>query len=354
MRFQNILKATLITIAMAAFGGCGSDGNPEDYVETAKQQLENDQFDAAIENCNKAIALDAEHIDAYLCLGNAYQMKQEYVKAAESYDDLLKIDPSNDIGFSNRGQVKSILGKEDEAIVDFDSALDLNPENISALVGRGKHFSRSKKYVDAIAEFSRAIELDPQHVTALIGRANAYGFTGKFENAENDMTRAIRVEADPQRANWTSRERALLFIYRGHWREKRQDYAGALSDLEMAVKCDFDYELAHFSLAKLRSQVPGLVDPEKAVFHAERACELTDWTESRNIEMLANAHYVNGALKEAIRCQRLAIETSSEGFDLEQARKRLKILQAELAARTSARLGAIESTEARSQILPIQ
>ena len=53
-------------------------------------------------------------------------------------------------------------------------------------------------------------------------------------------------------------------------------------------------------------------DPSRAIEHARRACELTQWQNAGFLDTLAVAHAAAGQFAEAIQWQRKAIELASE------------------------------------------
>lgn len=89
-------------------------------------------FDKAVENYEKAIALDDQYAPAYRC----------------------------------RGITNLYLEKYLEAISDFDKAINLNKKDATSYCLRGISYYLLKKYPSAIADFFRAIEIEPRSAIA--------------------------------------------------------------------------------------------------------------------------------------------------------------------------------------------
>ena len=76
--------------------------------------------------------------------------------------------------------------------------------------------------------------------------------------------------------------------------------------------------VAHNNLAWLlaTSDDPKCKDPRLALEHAQQAVELTGWKEAGFIDTLAEAHYANQNLAEAIRIQTRALELEPKNQEL--------------------------------------
>ena len=61
--------------------------------------------------------------------------------------------------YTNRGIVKSELGKHKEAIVDYDKAIRLNRDAAEPYINRGLAKCRLGKVVEAKADFQTALEI---------------------------------------------------------------------------------------------------------------------------------------------------------------------------------------------------
>ena len=64
-------------------------------------------FELAIEDFDKAIALDPELVPAYNIRGNAYRGKGELERAIEDYNTAIKLKPDYAYAYNNRGQCLS-------------------------------------------------------------------------------------------------------------------------------------------------------------------------------------------------------------------------------------------------------
>jgi len=125
-------------------------------------------FDLAIADYDKAIALNPNNAAAYNNRAVIYHEKGEYDRSIADLTKAITIDPSK-VYFINRGSVYSGMGQVERAIADYTMAMDLNPNDAIALDAndaaaynyRGvAHVMKGNKE-QAIADFRKALEIDP-------------------------------------------------------------------------------------------------------------------------------------------------------------------------------------------------
>jgi tetratricopeptide (TPR) repeat protein len=159
---------------VAACSGLIKDGLKRDDLELAlrrraagERQLE--QYDPAVADDDKAIALDASDSEAV----------------------------------SDRGLARYGQGRYDLAVADFTLALRLDPDNAAALNGRAYVERRDGDASGAIRDESRAIELKPGWAEPWANRGLAYLDQHWFDMALADFADAVR------------RNRTLIYAYDG-------------------------------------------------------------------------------------------------------------------------------------------
>jgi len=87
------------------------------------------QYDRAIEDFNKAIALDPNYAKAYTNRGIAYADKGQHDRAIEDYNKAIALDPNYAEAYTNRGVAYYLKGNMGRAISDFQKACDMGEEN---------------------------------------------------------------------------------------------------------------------------------------------------------------------------------------------------------------------------------
>jgi tetratricopeptide (TPR) repeat protein len=86
------------------------------------------QHDRAIEDYNKAIALNPNYAEAYYNRGNAYYFKGQYDRAIEEFNKAIALNPNDATAYNNRGLAYGKKGHYDRAISDFQRACDMGNE----------------------------------------------------------------------------------------------------------------------------------------------------------------------------------------------------------------------------------
>ena len=134
-------------------------------------------WDEQIAGCTKAIKSGRysgqELVAAFLNRAAAHRAKGDLARAIEDYDRAIALDPSEAIPFNNRGSAYYKKGQSDRAMQDFDRAIELDPNYPDALNNRGLAYTGKGQYDRAIQDFDRALRLDPKDADAIRYRAEA-------------------------------------------------------------------------------------------------------------------------------------------------------------------------------------
>ena len=135
---------------------------------------------------------------------------------------------------------------------------------------RGLLFEAMGKPHWALADLEEAVRLDPKNAEARFHRGLNY------EDAKADCERAI---ADFNEVMLLTGKTARLYNARGYAYYHKGDYQQGISDLEEAIRLDPKWTLAHRNLGWFLATCPEeqVRDGKKAVEHARRACELSEW-----------------------------------------------------------------------------
>ena len=117
------------------------------------------RFDKAIEDFDKAIALNPSYLDAYNNRGLVFEEMGKFDKAIEDFDKAIALNPSDPDPYYNRGVVFTKMGKFDKAIDQFDKTIKINPQYTAAYAERGKVYIRIGNKELAVSDFQKACDL---------------------------------------------------------------------------------------------------------------------------------------------------------------------------------------------------
>lgn len=146
------------------------------------------------EDCNKAIELKPDLVEAYLVRanlsGDAELKKQEFAEAltvAPTNPDLLR---AHSFYHSTRGTAQSKLEAVDMQIARSEVAVPVHLWN-----ERGQLKLKANDAAGAMEDFVRALKINPELADALRGRRQAYLMQGDWDTAKLDEAELVRLDA---------------------------------------------------------------------------------------------------------------------------------------------------------------
>jgi len=115
----------------------------------------------AIDLITQAIKVDRHHAMAYENRGAACVALQQYELALLNFNKSVALQPQAVNGYNHRGNALAKLGQLDAALADFDQALALQPAYAEAHHNRSNVLNDMGRHTDALASSQRAAELQP-------------------------------------------------------------------------------------------------------------------------------------------------------------------------------------------------
>ncbi|MES2471263.1 MAG: tetratricopeptide repeat protein [Pseudomonadota bacterium] len=153
------------------------------------------QFKEAASLYRKILAADPAHFDTNHMLGVLRARQGRYVEAAEALANALKAMPHNAEALSNYGNVLTVLGHFEEALMAYEAALSLNPQPVFWF-NRGLVLMNLRRFEDAVASHDAALSLAPDYAEAFQSRAAACCELGRFNDALSSADAALRLKPD--------------------------------------------------------------------------------------------------------------------------------------------------------------
>ena len=141
-------------------------------------------YSSALEDLNKAIALDEQLTLAYFMRGNV-RIKQMEFETNTSDADKQETGAEAFSMTEERNKINKI-----RIIEDYDKAIALSPDFTFAYYNKGNFLASQKDYRGSVTNYSKAIEIDPNFSEAYFGRGLSYVFLNEEEPAKLDLSKA--------------------------------------------------------------------------------------------------------------------------------------------------------------------
>ena len=162
--------------------------------DTGDMYAEKGELDKAIEQYNKALAIDPHDSVTLSNLGNIYAQKGEFDKAIEQFNKALAIAPQQAITLSNLGNAYLNNGEYDRAIEQCNKALAIEPLRVITLSILGNIYAQKGELDKAIEQYNKALVIDPQQDNTLSNLGNAYLNNGEFDKAIEQCNKALAID----------------------------------------------------------------------------------------------------------------------------------------------------------------
>jgi len=261
--------------------------NPKDLrarTAMAEMHLQSRSFDLAITEAERVIESDPANIKALVILGDASAAKGEIKKGEGAYQQVIKLAPTEPIGYYKMGLLRRGQRRDQEAQTLFEKALSLNLNHVDALTQTvlidlskgdpekalkrvttqieasprnptfynllGKLYTARKDFKKAEESYQKAIELDPGYLASYVDLGNLYVQGKQFDQAIQKLDEAVKVNPNLPH----------IYMTRGSIYEAQQKYDQAKADYERALQIDPNFAPAANNLAWIYVEQGGNID----------------------------------------------------------------------------------------------
>lgn len=126
------------------------------YIERAYQNLQEGNFENALNDYDLAIRLQPKDPDLWLNRGVVREKLKDLVGAYDDYSVAIQLKEDYTKAWLNRGNLLSKLGRLDEAVDDYTAAITFDPEYAAAYYNRGVANERRKSRTEACNDLKKA------------------------------------------------------------------------------------------------------------------------------------------------------------------------------------------------------
>ena len=174
--------------------GLGYAGLGRTYLAGFRQfAKENDWIDKASRNCEKALSLNPNLVEGYVCLGGVYNVTGQYDKAVQEFQRSMKLEPGSEDALRGLADAYTNLGKFADAEAAYKQAVVLRPNYWLAYNWLGQFYYSQNRYADAAQAFLRSTELAPNNYFGYFNLGGIYAAQGLYPEAIQAFNRSIAL-----------------------------------------------------------------------------------------------------------------------------------------------------------------
>ena len=166
----------------------------KELINRAKLEIDNKNYDNAIENCNRALDLDEIFIEAYYHIGLAYYYKKKYDAAIKNFQKAVRYNEKDVHSWNSMGLVYEAKEDYDNALISFKKAVDIDSGFADGWYNLGNVYKLRKEYDNAITHYGKATDINPDHAKAWFFMGSAYFDKKDYNNAIQYLEKAIKIE----------------------------------------------------------------------------------------------------------------------------------------------------------------
>ncbi len=154
-----------------------------------------ESLEKAAECAEKARALDDDYSELHTLLGSLHLIRGEFDAAIESCERAVALGPNGAFVIAFLGAALNRAGRPEEAISLAQKAMRFSPLHPSWYVDVAAHANRLLgRYEEAVALYQRAIIQTPEYITPHIGLTACYAAMGRLEDARAQAAQVLRLD----------------------------------------------------------------------------------------------------------------------------------------------------------------
>jgi len=135
-------------------------------------------------------------VSTHVRCGNSYATQGEFEKAIDEFTKAIALNPKLAVPYYNRGNAYLHRKDPGKAITDYSQAIEIEPRDPQYYNNRGAAHLMAENYRAAVTDFTEAIRLDARLAQAYFGRSVALAELGETERSQADLAKAR--ELDPK------------------------------------------------------------------------------------------------------------------------------------------------------------
>jgi tetratricopeptide (TPR) repeat protein len=152
---------------------------------------------------------------AHFLLGNGYFGQQDYEKAIEEYQKSIAINPEFSGAYNSLGYAYRPLKKYDQAEKAFKKYIELIPKDPNPYDSYAELLMKTGRFDESIQQYKKALSLDRHFSNAYIGIANNLMLQGKHTEAAAQAQKLYAAARDDGDRRFSLFARSVIFVDAG-------------------------------------------------------------------------------------------------------------------------------------------
>jgi serine/threonine-protein kinase len=200
----------------------------------------------ADQNVAHASQLDQNSPDVLLALGQIRTLEGRNAEAVSALHQVLAVDPRNDAAYQGLAKAYAALGLPEKADEAWQKAISLRPNSVDVYNSVARFYLDRANFPKAVENFRKAHNLAPQNASIMSNLGAALLYAGALDESRKTLEESVRLS--PNYASYNNL--GILNVKQGR-------YADAAADYEKALEFNkSDYQVWS-NLAVAYSQTPG-------------------------------------------------------------------------------------------------
>lgn len=168
------------------------------------------QFADAEGLADRMLKRDPKSVEAHILKANALAGLKDIDGAVENFEKALALDPQRSGTYSELGALRLSTGDREAAEANFRKAIDIDPNSAAAHLALSNYLLATRQMPEAERETRRALELEPKNLIANRAMAMLYMVTNRAPEAEPHLKLVADVSPGPDARYFLSEYYILL------------------------------------------------------------------------------------------------------------------------------------------------
>ncbi len=285
--------------------------NIEEKISSLINDLNEKKYNQVIQNSKELLKYSYNLPILHILIGVSYFFKNENIKAIESYEVAIKLQPENEETYRNLGKSLIKVNKLTEAKEVFEKSIDLKSNNPDAYFNLGLISLENDNLLESIKYFEKSIEYNNRFYQAYYNLGIVFDLIGNNKESAKNYKRTLEININHIKAlnnlatlyiNSNKNDEALELLKRCI--QIDPSYAQALTNLGVVLQDKNNFSESLLFYEKAIKTNPSFVKAiVQKLFIKRKIC---DW--SNQSEDFKQLTLINESIEEATPWQLLPLD----------------------------------------------